>query len=236
MYDANTSSDANCDTVNNEKIIDGEKNNNTPPLKRGRSDAGTRWFNANSSLTSDNETRKHLLANEEQSPLKQAPNKYKTNMKRVGLISQFTSILLDEVRGNAQTDKSESSVGINKMDENDNTRKKSLKIKSPTIPQQRHDEHSDVCKLEDSPYYIFRVRHNAPHQILSNIFFVKFPVQHVCLQAAGQGLADVVGNLLNADPSRVNAVDLKQWTCLHHAANRNRVTIIDLLVDRGAGK
>jgi hypothetical protein len=160
MYDANTSSDANCATVNNEKIIDGEKNKNTPPLKRGRSETGIRWFNAKSSLTSDNETRKHLLANEElQSPVKQPTNKFKSTMKRVGLISQFTSILLDDVRGNAQADKSESSYSINKMDENDNTRKKSFKMKSPTIPQQRHDEHSDVCKLEDSPYYIFRVRY-----------------------------------------------------------------------------
>jgi ankyrin repeat protein len=48
-------------------------------------------------------------------------------------------------------------------------------------------------------------------------------------------LVDVVANLLNDEPDRVNAVDLKQWTCLHHAANRNKVTIIDLLVDRGAG-
>lgn len=55
-------------------------------------------------------------------------------------------------------------------------------------------------------------------------------------QASGQGLVDVVERLIEENPERLTSVDIKGWTCLHHAAARSRIKVIDMLLSKGASK
>uniref|UniRef100_A0A914V0Q2 Uncharacterized protein n=1 Tax=Plectus sambesii TaxID=2011161 RepID=A0A914V0Q2_9BILA len=80
--------------------------------------------------------------------------------------------------------------------------------KSTNESLSRHDDPHQVCQIQDSPFYVFR--------------------------ASGQGHVDVVARLLNEDESRLNGKDAKGFTCLHHAATRARIKVIDLLLSRGA--
>lgn len=48
-------------------------------------------------------------------------------------------------------------------------------------------------------------------------------------------MTEVVERLLNDDPKKIKLTDAKGWTCLHHAAGRGKVVVIDLLLKRGAG-
>uniref|UniRef100_A0A914VC02 Ion transport domain-containing protein n=1 Tax=Plectus sambesii TaxID=2011161 RepID=A0A914VC02_9BILA len=70
------------------------------------------------------------------------------------------------------------------------------------------DDPNQVCQMKDSPFYVFR--------------------------ASGQGLVEVVTRLVTEDESRLNGKDPKGLTCLHHAATRARINVIDLLLSRGA--
>uniref|UniRef100_A0A914UXB1 Ion transport domain-containing protein n=1 Tax=Plectus sambesii TaxID=2011161 RepID=A0A914UXB1_9BILA len=88
---------------------------------------------------------------------------------------------------------------------NDDQKTASNGLKAPVV---RAHESDDICRIEDSPFYIFR--------------------------ASGQGLLTVVERLLDEDEDRLNAKDSRGWTCLHHASARAKIKIIDLLLGRGA--
>ena len=65
-------------------------------------------------------------------------------------------------------------------------------------------ENDAVCTLEESPYYVYR--------------------------ACARGLLETVEKLMKEDSARATSTDLKGWTCLHHAASRDKLPIIDLLL------
>uniref|UniRef100_A0A914W205 Transient receptor potential cation channel subfamily A member 1 n=3 Tax=Plectus sambesii TaxID=2011161 RepID=A0A914W205_9BILA len=78
----------------------------------------------------------------------------------------------------------------------------------PFVTARQRDDPESVCRIEDSPFYIFR--------------------------ASGQGLVDVVERLIEEDPERLTDSDIKGWTCLHHAAARSKTKVIDMLIGKGA--
>jgi len=56
-----------------------------------------------------------------------------------------------------------------------------------------------------------------------------------CLQAARDGLLDVVKAHIDSCLSQINDVDDEGYTAMHYAARYNRVSVMELLFAAGAG-
>ena len=56
------------------------------------------------------------------------------------------------------------------------------------------------------------------------------------MQASREGLTEVVQHHLNTSPEQVNEQDNDFYAPLHHAARYNRIAVMELLLNAGAGE
>jgi len=87
------------------------------------------------------------------------------------------------------------------------------------------------CHLDESPIYILKVSCRTCQKLKETLNIVNYTI----FQVASVGNAEKVNKMLLENPKLINIFDNKGWGCVHHAASKGRLNVIDVLLANNAG-